>query len=137
MTKLTAQLRREIEAERSALADNLHELEIRARELTDWRAQVRKHPVASVGVALAGGLAIGMYAGRRRRRVTHEPVAGNGGGNGNGATRPSTTWAMMSHPIVVRAAETIIAIAAGKAVQMLNARMSEKDEEPEPELAER
>ena len=116
----TMQLRREITAERSALAENIAALEHKARELTDWRMQVRKRPLASVGVALAAGVALALLGARRRdRRIRHLPAATTVEGNGNGAGEYVAEKSLLSNPIVARVVGALVAVAAGKAVELL------------------
>lgn len=116
----TMQLRREITAERSALAENIAALEHKARELTDWRMQVRKRPLASVGVALAAGVALALLVPRRRgRRIRHLPAATTVEGNGNGAGEYVAEKSLLSNPIVARVVGALVAVAAGKAVELL------------------
>ena len=112
----TAQLQREIDAEKAALADNLSTLEAKARGITDWRAQVGKHPLASVGVALAAGAAIALMTQRRRIVVVHrnEPPA-------DGTTTTTTPAdSFMSLPVVDRVVGALVAVAAAKAVDVLS-----------------
>lgn len=117
----TAELRREINEERSALAENISALELKAHELTDWRAQVRHHPLASLGMALAGGVALALLVPPRRgRRADRAPVAGEGNGNGNGAGQYIPEPSLLSHPIVARVVGALAAVAAAKAVEMLS-----------------
>ena len=115
----TAELRREINEERSALAENISALERKAHELTDWRAQVRHHPLASMGMALAGGVALALLVPPRRgRRADRAPVTGEGNGNGAGQYIPEPS--LLSHPIVARIVGALAAVAAAKAVEMLS-----------------
>lgn len=60
------EIERDLAAERVALNRNLGELEQRARDLTDWRRHYRNHPAALLGVALAGGVVLGVIAGGSR-----------------------------------------------------------------------
>lgn len=153
MIENTLQLRSEINAERSALAENLHELELKARALTDWRAQVNRHPLAMVGVALAGGVALAMLVPPRRRlkmrarRAELQPIAGDGNSFGNGvgngvgngnANRVAGAMpepSFLSNPIVARVVGALVAVAAAKAVEMLSDTIpgfSEQLEQDEP-----
>jgi hypothetical protein len=111
----TAQLEREIEHEKSALAHNLGELEARARALGDWRLQVRRHPLASVGVALAGGVALAMIAGGHDARGARTDQAPDDG-NGQRAPRPS----LLSHPLVEQFVATLATVAAARAVDLFS-----------------
>jgi surfactin synthase thioesterase subunit len=55
-----------IVADERSLDENLAELEHAATALVDWRAQVRKHPLALLGVAFGGGVLLATLAGSRR-----------------------------------------------------------------------
>ena len=68
MTVHTAALEREIAEEKDALGENLAALEHQAKELVDWRAHVRKSPLAMMGVAFGGGLLVAAMTGSGRSR---------------------------------------------------------------------
>lgn len=62
----TNQIERQIAAERSDLGRNLHELENKAKALTDWRTHYRNHTMIALGVAVGGGMLLGaLTAGSR------------------------------------------------------------------------
>ena len=107
----TERLEREIALEKVALTENLAALEVKTRELTDWRWQVRQRPLASVGVALAGGVVLAMLTARRAPRARRRPEAGD-----DRAAGPS----MLQHPIVERLVGALAVIAAEKAVEVLS-----------------
>ncbi len=70
----TNEIERQIAAERSDLGRNLHELEHKAKALTDWRVHYRNHTGAALSVTFGVGLLIGMLTsgdrrGNRRREV--------------------------------------------------------------------
>jgi hypothetical protein len=137
MKEETALLQREIEAEKASLADNLSALEAKARGLTDWRAQVRKHPLASIGVALAAGAAISVLAQRRTIVVVHRPHP-DGDATPQPASPPSHLEHLMANPVVERVVGALVAVAAAKAVDVLSDMMPEfgrhiaKDDAPPP-----
>lgn len=56
MISNTGELEREIAMEQEALGGNLAELEHQAKDLVDWRAHVRRKPLATIGVAFGAGL---------------------------------------------------------------------------------
>ena len=62
------ELEREIAAEQEALGENLAELEHQAKDLVDWRAHVRKNPLAMMGVAFGGGVLLAAMAGPSKSR---------------------------------------------------------------------
>lgn len=86
MGERAAQIEKEIQQERGELDKNLHELEQRVRDTTDWRVQFDRHPMLLMGVALGAGVALSTAVGGKRgmRRLeevslrphepkTHEP----------------------------------------------------------------
>jgi len=119
MTKLTDRLQHELDVEKASLAENLGELEIKARQLADWRRQVKRHPLAAVGVALAGGVALAMFAGPRKHRDGDASRDGNG--NGDGESRHES---ILSHPLVEQFVVTLATVAAGRAVDLFEERAS-------------
>lgn len=106
----TERLEREIALEKAALADNLVTLESKAREVTDWRWQVRQRPLASVGVAVAGGVILAMLTGGRA------PRGRRGEAPGEDAAGP----ARHSHPVVDRLVSALALVAAEKAVEVIS-----------------
>lgn len=69
MGENTNQIEREIRAERLELGRNLTELEMKAKQLADWRTYYRNHPKLLLGIALGGGVMLGALAGRTRPPV--------------------------------------------------------------------
>jgi hypothetical protein len=55
----------EIDRTREELKANLQELEARAKEVTDWRSQFRKHPGRMIGAAAVGGALLALMTLRR------------------------------------------------------------------------
>jgi len=55
----TDQIEREIRAEREELGRNLHDLEFKAKELTDWKVHYRNHSAVFLGVAAGLGVLLG------------------------------------------------------------------------------
>jgi hypothetical protein len=74
MTGQADGLRDEIAREQVALHENLQELEHQTKELLDWRAHVRKRPLAALGVAFGGALLVAVVAGSRKPRSAEEKV---------------------------------------------------------------
>lgn len=122
-----ARIQHEIDSEKAALASNLSALEVKAREVTDWRVQVRKHPLGAVGVALAAGVAVAVLTKRGPRgHATHD-------GSGNGATASGASpW---SHPVVDRVINALVAVAAAKAVEIISESLPEFAEQLKQEPA--
>jgi hypothetical protein len=64
----SAEIRRDIEAQREQLGHSVEALRNRVSELTDWRRQVREHrQELIVGAAIVGFAVGGLLALRRRR----------------------------------------------------------------------
>jgi uncharacterized protein DUF3618 len=70
MGETTNQIERRIDAERDQLGQNLHELQTKVEEATDWRLQFQKRPMAFIGAAFGTGLLFALVAGGRSRRYT-------------------------------------------------------------------
>jgi hypothetical protein len=68
MVETTAQIETHIEATRQNLGANLDALEQKIKSATDWREYFQSSPLASVGVAFAGGVVLAMATGRRHAR---------------------------------------------------------------------
>lgn len=103
------ELEREIADEQEALGENLAELEHQAKELVDWRAQVRKNPRTMLGLAFGGGVLLAVLAGAgggrsgARMRRGREPAA-------EGDDHPSEaseTWEMLKGALVAAAASEV------------------------------
>jgi len=65
MDRASDQIEQHLEDERQALRSNLRELEDRARSALDWRRQFRSNTAVFLGVALGGGLLLGLMTARR------------------------------------------------------------------------
>jgi hypothetical protein len=65
MDRATDRLEQHLQDERRALRSNLEELEDRVRSAVDWRRQFRSNMAAFLGLALGGGLLIGLMTARR------------------------------------------------------------------------
>jgi hypothetical protein len=75
----TNQIERQIAAERSDLGRNLHELEDKAKALTDWRTHYRNHTAIALGVAFGGGLLMGALTSGSRNGAAAEDVSETAG----------------------------------------------------------
>lgn len=75
MGETISQIERDLAAERLDLSRNLHELETKARQITDWRHHYRTHPWQLLGAALASGVVLGIVAGGRGSSSRHSYVA--------------------------------------------------------------
>ena len=76
MAESTAHLESEIQGARQALDSNVEELGRRMHDATDWRYHLGRRPMAWIGVALAGGVLLGLNSGRRRRAGFDSPGSG-------------------------------------------------------------
>ena len=65
MGQTTDQIVSDIDLTREDLKSNLEELESRVKDVTDWRVQFEKHPVAMVAVALVGGALLSSLIGKK------------------------------------------------------------------------
>jgi hypothetical protein len=67
----TTQLMAEtIDRKRAELSGNLAALEQKVRAATDWKQHYRRHPVAFLGTALAGGAVLASIVSSRRNGVS-------------------------------------------------------------------
>ncbi len=53
------EIRASIEAHRNDLASSVTELTVGVQQVTDWRRQVRRHPMEIAGAAAAAGFILG------------------------------------------------------------------------------
>jgi ElaB/YqjD/DUF883 family membrane-anchored ribosome-binding protein len=68
MGETPGQITQEIEQTRARLGSNLHELETRVKQATDWREQFRKNPMAMLGIAFGGGIMLSAVVGGKKKR---------------------------------------------------------------------
>jgi len=72
MGERSDQITRQIEQTRGDLGANLHELEAKVKDVTDWRRQFQKNPLTMIGIAFGGGVllsrALGGSSHPRRHR---------------------------------------------------------------------
>jgi len=67
-----------IDRQRDRLTDNLHELENRFLEATDWRVQYDRHPWAMLGAVFGGGVLLGAWLGGGSKDGAPEAAHGEG-----------------------------------------------------------
>jgi hypothetical protein len=113
----SARLQREINTEKAELMENLGVLETKARDAADWRAHIRKHPWEAVGIALAAGAVVGFLTNGRGSRT-------EGPRNAGGPSTDPSPRASRSHPILERAVDTFVAVAAARTVELLKDAVS-------------
>ena len=58
MAETSDEIKNQIDAQRDRLGDNLHELERRVKDTTDWRAHMEKRPWVVLGIAFGAGVAL-------------------------------------------------------------------------------
>jgi len=66
MGDTTHQIENHIEKTRDALGANLHELERKVGEITDWRYQFKNRPMPMLGLAFGGGILLATMLGSPR-----------------------------------------------------------------------
>lgn len=66
MDRATDSIEKHVEDERQALRSNLEELQDSVRSTLDWRRQFRSNKGAFLGLALGGGVLIGLATARRK-----------------------------------------------------------------------
>jgi hypothetical protein len=71
MGQKSNQIERQIDVQRDELGQNLHELQGKVEEVTDWRVQFQKRPMVIIGAAFGGGLLLASMTGRRSRPRRH------------------------------------------------------------------
>jgi hypothetical protein len=106
MTTDTSFLEEEIAAERQSLGDNLHELEVRARAVTDWRSQFHRRPWVALGLAACGG-AVLSELGRIARpptRQASESARRDRSTTARPRTQTDETWDRIKGALLVAAA---------------------------------
>lgn len=79
MDQTVHEIESQIDRTRRQLGSNLKELEQKVDAATDWREQFRARPFVAMGVACAGGLALGAALGprssSRARRPEHRSLS--------------------------------------------------------------
>ena len=75
MGQTSDEIERYIEQKQSELGDNLTELEQRVKRAVNVRSQIEEHPMASLAVAFAGGLALSMALKRRNGDSYYQNIA--------------------------------------------------------------
>ena len=117
MTDETNDLQRAIDHESAALSDNLAMLGDMARDLTDWRVQVRRHPLPAIGLALGAGAMLALLAGRGRGRATRSMTRGNQTAPANRVADAYTEYP--AHPAVDRVINALVGVAMTRAIELV------------------
>jgi hypothetical protein len=71
----TDQIESHIEKTRDDLGANLHELEQKVKEVTDWRYHFRNHPMTLIGAAFGGGILLATMVSRTRNTTNAVPAS--------------------------------------------------------------
>jgi hypothetical protein len=111
----TNRIEREIRTERQQLGRNLTELEMKAKQLADWRTYYRSNPKLLLGIALGGGLILGALAGRAqhaRRDYASEPVARLPRSRGRAGAQIEETWQSIS--------DALLGVASAKVIEFVS-----------------
>lgn len=115
MTNDTKDLQRAIDHESAALSDNLAMLGDMARDLTDWRVQVRRHPLPAVGLALGAGALLALLAGRGR--ATRAVSRGTHAAPTHRLADSFTEGP--AHPAVDRVINALVGVAMTRAIELV------------------
>lgn len=85
------EIEQHIASVRGKLDQNINEIQTRVKNATDWRWQVKKQPLAAVGIALAGGFLAARLVrpSRGHRSNSHGEAQGHGEGARYAAQRYS------------------------------------------------
>jgi hypothetical protein len=103
MDESLSEIEREIRAGRQQLGRNLNELEMKAKQLTDWRTYYRNNPMLLLGLALGGGLVLGAIAGGTRSSRGEDPSDKTAGRSPRGSTagrQIEDTWQIISNALL-------------------------------------
>jgi hypothetical protein len=111
----TEQIERQIVAERHELGRNLNELETKAQQLGDWRTHYRNNPKVALGIALAGGLALGAMA--RRGRPSRFPDSAEGIAR---SPRPQTRLSRQIEDTWLTVSDALLGVAAAKVMAVVS-----------------
>jgi hypothetical protein len=72
MGEYAKELERHIEERRHRLNDNIGELEQKALDVLDWRAQVEHRPATMLGLAFGAGMVLAAVVGRSRHETEYD-----------------------------------------------------------------
>jgi hypothetical protein len=103
MDESLSEIEREIRAGRQQLGRNLNELEMKAKQLADWRTYYRNNPTLLLGFALGGGLVLGAIAGGARSSRGEDPSEKTAGRSPRGSAagrQIEDTWQLISNALL-------------------------------------
>jgi|SRR5579862_9967984 len=105
MGQTIEELERDIRRNRAELGTNLQELEVKAKDLGDWRYHFKNHPFALLGLAFGGGiLAAAMTTSSPRERSAPSRTS---------ASPQSDTWQHIKDALVGVAATKVSDLVSG------------------------
>ena len=115
------EIERDIEQTRTVLAGNLHELEYKVKDATDWRKQFEKRPFAILGIAFGGGVLLSMMIGgtsHLTRRYREHDKSGERACRravrGTEATNAAEVWDRIKQETWDGIKEAVVGLAASK-----------------------
>jgi len=129
MGESTSQIEWDIASERNALGRNLHELETKAKSLTDWRTYYRNHPLAMIGIAIGGGIILGAVTAGRSARSPEDSGSYRESYREPETTHPATPRLSSATTARVRRqlgdtwdhiADALLGVAAAKAIEFVS-----------------
>ncbi|MFN2317551.1 MAG: hypothetical protein ABR551_08310 [Gemmatimonadales bacterium] len=123
MTAVIEQLQRTIDTEKATISRNLGALEDKARDMVDWREQIRARPWGALGLALLGGGAVAVLFGGRHRKSPRAAAAGGAEPKAPRGSRP--------HNARRRIVEALTTLAMARAVDAFHPNAPRKGVEPE------
>jgi hypothetical protein len=115
MSDEAERIRRQMQAIRQDMGDGVQEVVAGARQLSDWRYYVRRHPWACVGGAMALGFMIAPMRRRKKFDVSPDDLVAQlrAGGAAPAAAVAgggiAATVAKMAAPIVLRGVSALVA----------------------------
>ena len=77
MDERSYEIAKKIEKTKDELGENLHELENKVKDATDWRKQFQKSPLTMIGIAFGGGILLSRVlssSSRSHRRVSSSDI---------------------------------------------------------------
>jgi hypothetical protein len=108
MGEKPVEIEHEIEYRRERLGRNIRNLQERVGEMTDWRKQYKRRPLAFLGAAFGAGLAVSLVVGNGHSHAGFS--AGGGQANSVIKQRTSQAWQDMKSALIGAAAARLTEI---------------------------